>query len=212
MSPYEHPSLYKPILHAQDVLLVDIMAIDAAGSLMIAPEQCGDIDVVIVCHAHNETGIINDVEKIVQQVAPDVVVMSDISQAFSRLSPLGGRIDVMTFSAQKMGGFAGAGGLMLRGKGKKLPPPWQGGGQERGFRPGTESALLLAAFGAAAAQVEASRREATTKLRMLRDRLEQMLSQSAPIKIIGAQTDRLPNTSAICFSKKTQTPCALLAI
>src|SRR6266536_237592 len=49
--------------------------------------------------------------------------------------------DIMSISAQKMGGFARAGALILRNQASFLPAPWVGGSQEKGFRPGTEGAL-----------------------------------------------------------------------
>lgn len=198
MSPYEHPSLHKPIMHDAHRLNVTIMATDETGALVFDADACADIDVFIMCHAHNETGIINDVDGFAQKLSPATLVMSDISQAFARHTCLSSRIDVMTFSAQKMGGFAGAGGLLLRGNGKKLSAPWLGGGQERGFRPGTENTLAIAAMGTAAQYIERSRERSRRQIE-LRDYFEQNIANNAPVKILGARTDRLPNTSAVCF-------------
>jgi cysteine desulfurase len=197
MSPFEHPSLYKPIL-AHEAFRVEIIPTDKAGALSLARKLSHNIDVFIASHAHNETGIVNDIDGLVRAMSPDVLVMSDVSQAFARLPPLSDRVDVMTFSAQKMGAFAGAGGMLLRGNARKLAPPWLGGGQERGFRPGTESVILLSAFGEAAKHVETSR-DGTRYLCALRDRLEARLLASAPALVIGCATDRLANTSAMSF-------------
>lgn len=198
MSPYEHPSLYKPLLHDEKHFTITIMQIDEQGALVVTKEMLGGIDVMIACHAHNETGIVNDLMQLTQELSPDVVVMSDISQALARENALSARIDVMTCSAQKMGGFSGAGALVVRGNGKKLPPPWLGGGQERGFRPGTESVLMLAAFGEAAKHIEDSRRRARAQC-ALRDVFEDQIMALAPVTILGKNVRRLPNTSAICF-------------
>ncbi len=72
-------------------------------------------------------------------------------QAFGKL-PLefGGRpTDMMAVSAHKIGGPAGVGALLVKAHadGVRLIP---GGGQEQNRRGGTESAALIAGFGAAA--------------------------------------------------------------
>ena len=153
---------------------------------------------LICCQAHNETGIVPNLEELLGHISPHAIAMSDISQAFTRLEPLSSRVDVMTFSAQKMGGLAGAGGLILRGLAKSLIAPWSGGGQEGGFRPGTEASLLILAMGEAGLYSKRER-EAHQELKTLRDYLESELKASGKVKIIGEQQKRLANTSALCF-------------
>lgn len=200
MSPFEHSSLLKPVIEAsgQGLFALKILELDDEGSLRIDAEEIKNADVLIVCQAHNETGILPDIEAILRECKTSTLVMSDISQGFARLDPESVRIDVMTCSAQKMGGFPGVGGIVFRGQGKKLKPPWQGGGQERGFRPGTESSLLIFAFGEAALYVESLRKQ-HRELGSLRDYFEEHLAAIAEIKIIGKNLKRLPNTSAVCF-------------
>lgn len=200
MSPFEHPSLLKPVLKAHDLghVSLKIMDIDSEGALVFTPDDLNAADILIVCQAHNETGILPDLLSILSMARPDTIVMSDISQAYARIEAPASRVDIMTFSAQKMGGFAGVGGAIFRGNGKLLPPPWVGGGQERGLRPGTESSILIAAFGEAAQEVK-SERLAHKQLAQVRDYFEETLASQASIKIIGQNLPRLPNTSAISF-------------
>ncbi len=197
ISPFEHPSLLKPILVAKDegLLAVDIMAISAEGELLAC--DWAAFDVVICCQAHNETGIIPKLSLILEKIPAQTLVMSDCAQSLSRMGPPCSRIDVLSSSAQKMGGFAGTGALVLRGNAKNLPAPWAGGGQERGFRPGTESALLIAAFGAAAEGIEESR-DKHEKLLNVRRYFEQQLAK-LNCRIIGDKIERLSNTSAVLF-------------
>lgn len=200
MSPFEHPSLLKPVMQASDFghFSLKIMTLDDNGGLNPSPDDISRCDVLICCQAHNETGILPDMEALIAHAGPSTLVMSDISQGFSRLAPLSDRVDVMTFSAQKLGGFAGVGGAVFRGLAKDLPPPWVGGGQERGLRPGTESALLILALGEAARLVEESRK-AHAKMKALRTYFEEQLAAKANIRVVGQGLPRLPNTSAICF-------------
>lgn len=200
MSPFEHPSLYKPILEAGELGLIDvsIMNVDAEGFLDMDEASLRACDVLIMCQAHNETGIIPDLEKALQWVGPETLVMSDISQGLARLPLVSSRVDVLTFSAQKMGGFSGAGALVLRGRATTLPAPWLGGGQERGFRPGTESTLLIAAFGEAARGLDEVR-ALHQKQALIRDDFENTIAKKLPVHILGQHAPRLANTSALCF-------------
>lgn len=200
VSIFEHPSLLKPLLKAADRELFSLtfMNIREDGNLSASLEEIIAADVIIATLAHNETGILPNLNELLAKIPPRTIMMSDISQAFARIEIDYPRIDVMSFSAQKMGGYSGIGGLKLSGNGKLLLPPWPGGGQERGFRPGTESAALIAAFGAAAKEVKAERK-AHEKLGALRDYFEAKLKALLPIKILGEGLSRLPNTSAITF-------------
>lgn len=206
ISPFEHPSLLKPALRAHDegFFHLHVLSLDANGQL-IFDNVIKSADVVMCCQAHNETGILLNLDELLGLVSPKTLVMSDISQGCARLIPPPERIDVLSFSAQKMGGFAGLGGLVLRGHAKNLTPPWLGGGQERGFRPGTESTLLIAAFGEAARHIEETRR-LNRELGPVRDYFERLLGQ-LNCRIIADTLPRLPNTSAICFTG--QNPDAL---
>lgn len=61
-------------------------------------------------------------------------------------------LDACSLWGHKLGGPAGVGAVLLR-KGVHLPPLWQGGGQQRGMRPGTEAVPLIVGMGTAAASV-----------------------------------------------------------
>lgn len=195
-SPFEHPSLLKPLQYAHDAELLDLSIMEIAKNQLIL-KDLEKYDAIVCCQAHNETGIIPDMS-FLDEIKANTIVMSDIAQGFSRLEKPDARIDVLSFSAQKMGGFSGAGCLVFRGKAKNLPPPWLGGGQERGMRPGTESFLLISAFGEAARLIDRER-ELNQKLKSVRDLFEAKLKQKFSVKIVGEEWLRLPNTTAVTF-------------
>lgn len=200
MSPFEHPSLFKPAqaAHEDGHFFLDIIPLSPEGALVPSAEALANCDVLLCCQAHNESGLIVDLSAWLRHVEAHTLVMSDVSQGFARLSPLEERVDIMTFSAQKMGGFAGMGGLIIRNNAKVLQAPWPGGGQERGFRPGTEAALLILAAGAAAREVQEYRAR-YAGIERIRDLFEEQVLKRARARIIGKGLKRLPNTSAICF-------------
>ena len=199
MSPLEHPSLLKPALKAHEDKYFDLrfLNINSLGDLSY-DQDLNSLDIFICCQAHNETGIIPSLDKFILKLAPHTLIMSDIAQAFGRIEPVSQRVDVLTFSAQKMGGLAGAGGAVFRGLAKNLSAPWVGGGQEGGFRPGTEALLLIIGLGEAAKYIKQQRQE-HQELEILRNYFEEIILSWGKAKIIGHNQVRLPNTSACCF-------------
>ncbi len=87
--------------------------------------------------------------------------------------------DVLLLSAHKLGGLAGAGAVVMLSDRVALGAAvLRGGGQERGFRAGTENVAAIAAFGAAA---EAAAADVEARLMAaLRDRFEAGLQRIAP--------------------------------
>jgi len=204
ISPFEHPSLMKYLLTNAEKnkgLEVCFLSIDEAG-IFLDPKKAADADVIICTSAHSETGIIPGLLDLIDQVRDNCLIMSDVTQSISRtLEKPHQRIDVLSCSSQKMGGYSGAGALVLRGNALKIfnKSPWVGGGQERGFRPGTENFLAIAAFGAAASVIERSR-ALNEDLKIIRDHLEALALKVFPkAEIVGLMAPRLKNTSAICF-------------
>lgn len=117
---------------------------------------------VSVIHVNNETGAINDVNLIAKKVKaknPRTLVHVDGVQAFGKLPfRLGKEIDYYAFSAHKIGGLKGTGGLIKR-KGLVLTPYIIGGGQENGLRSGTENVFGIKTMEFACEEKFASQRQ-----------------------------------------------------
>ncbi|CAA9359985.1 MAG: Cysteine desulfurase [uncultured Microvirga sp.] len=106
--------------------------------------------------------------------------------------------DVLTLSAHKLGGPKGVGAIAFASDrveiGDRLV---RGGGQERGWRAGTENVATIAGFGAAAAMAGQDRDREAARLRGLRDGCEAAVRRLAPEALIfGEGADRLANTLA----------------
>lgn len=150
--------------------------------------------------ANNETGAVQPIRRVAAVVqAADAALHVDAVQGPGRieveLHDLGA--DALTLSAHKLGGPMGAGALVVRedrvGPGLRL---LAGGGQERGFRAGTENVPGLVGFGVAA---EIAGREAAAegpRLRALRDEAEAAVLALAPAVVFVRDAERLPNTLA----------------
>ena len=155
---------------------------------------------VSVMLANNETGVIGPVAAAAEIAhANGALLHCDAVQAPGRIAidmaSLGA--DLLTLSAHKMGGPQGAGALVARG-GVTVVPAQLGGGQERGFRAGTENVAAIAGFGAAC---DLAGRDIADQAHLAawRDDLEARIGALAPAaKVFGAGAERLGNTS--CFT------------
>ena len=113
---------------------------------------------VSIMHVNNETGAVYNIKecfKFAKQVNPDVVTHTDAVQSYMKVkvSPSELYADLITVSAHKIHGPKGIGALYISPeviKKKQIKPIIYGGGQEFGFRSGTENLVGIAGFGAAA--------------------------------------------------------------
>jgi cysteine desulfurase len=152
---------------------------------------------------NNETGVIQPVAEAAELVhAADGLLVCDAVQAFGRLdcslAALGA--DMLFLSSHKLGGPKGAGALVVARR-ELLPktPLIRGGGQERGFRGGTENVASIAGFGAAATESEAQRAAEAARLQAFRDSLQARVLEIAPeAAIFGREAVRVGNT--LCFA------------
>jgi cysteine desulfurase len=113
----------------------------AFGALLHAHPQA----LVAIQHANSETGILQRIDEIVEVVdAAGGLLFVDCAQTAGKL-PLP-PADLIAVSAHKLGGPPGIGALLVRDMGSLAP---LGGGQERGYRAGTENLPAIIGFAAA---------------------------------------------------------------
>jgi cysteine desulfurase len=154
--------------------------------------------------ANNETGAVQPVAEAAAIVhAAGGLLHVDAVQAAGRIAidinALGA--DLMTLSAHKIGGPKGAGALIRRDEALHLADPLiRGGGQERGYRAGTENVAAIAGFGAATAEARQELARERAHMAALRDRLESGIRAASPQAVIfAAKADRLPNTTLVAL-------------
>lgn len=107
---------------------------------------------------NNETGAfygVSDFFSRVRREYPDAILHCDAVQGFLKVKfdPASLGADLLTISAHKIHAPKGVGALWVSDriiKERKLAPVTVGGGQEKGFRSGTENTLGISAFAAAA--------------------------------------------------------------
>lgn len=203
--PTEHPAVLAPLKSlSQEGFEVELLGVDRAGR--VDPDELqqalrADTILVAVMAANNETGVLQPIEEIAAVTGEKSIHFHcDAAQAVGKipvdLRSLG--VDSLALSAHKFYGPKGMGALYLR-RGSTPPHPLlEGGGQEYGLRSGTSN--VAGAVGMARAIRLASEKVETEALRLatLRDAFEQEILKACPgIRINGAGSPRLPNTSSL---------------
>ncbi len=107
-------------------------------------------------------------------------------------------IDMLSLSAHKFHGPRGVGALYIR-KGIPAANLIEGGGQERGKRPGTENLPGIMGMAAALDEAMAHMEENRIKVTALRDKLIAGLSQIPHSALNGDPVNRLPGNVSFCF-------------
>lgn len=170
--------------------------VDAVADAVRKADANGLTLLVAVHLVNNETGVIQPVDEIEVIVGPSRhYLFVDAVQAFGKLAlDFTSRApDMMAVSAHKIGGPTGVGALLMKGHCDqvRLIP---GGGQESGRRGGTESAALIAGFGAAADVFPASYAAAGTEA-LIAEAEAGMRAVAPELVVFGRQAERIGNTS-----------------
>jgi cysteine desulfurase len=152
--------------------------------------------------ANNETGVMFPVEELAALCDEHGVLFhTDAVQAVGKV-PIDmsrSRIHMLSLSGHKLHGPKGIGALYVRER-TPFAPFLRGGHQEHGRRAGTENTAGIVGLGRAARFVAAHMEEENTRVRALRDRLEDELLKRVPDAYVnGERENRLPNTTSIGF-------------
>lgn len=150
-SAVEHDAVLRLVPEEQRI------GVDGVGSVVSGPWGQGTL--LAIQHVNNETGVIQPLDRIERE---GVILFVDSAQSAGKLALP--EADLISISAHKFGGPPGIGALLVRDL-TLLEPS---GGQERGYRPGTEN--LPAVLGMAAAlEAGGGWLEEATRLRAMLD-------------------------------------------
>ena len=200
---------------------VDELPVNQPGVIRVdrlAPLLRRDTALVAAILGQNETGVVQPVAELAEICATrGIPLHTDATQVAGKLpidfTALGAA--TMTVAAHKFHGPVGIGALIVRHS-VNLHPQLFGGFQQAGLRPGTESVALAIGMCRALHRIQdfdsqpefdSIRRMHTTllleraaQMRELRDRFERAVLAGWPsAMVLGANADRLPNTSNIAF-------------
>ena len=166
---------------------------DAEGRITIEALKVAlrkDTFLVSVMMVNNEVGSVMPIAqmaKLTHKLAPDAIFHTDAVQGFMKVpfqaKTLGA--DLITVSSHKVHGPKGAGALYISPRLKSFPPMIHGGGQENGFRSGTEAMPAILGFGAACAALAPTFKTDIAQEKALLDELVTGLSELKHVEING---------------------------
>ena len=220
-SGFEHPSVRRPLerLAAQG-WEVAFVPPAADGSLDVARilERIDRGTVLVSCMmVNNETGACCDVLRLAREakkINSRIMVHVDGVQAWMRL-PIrleDSGIDSFTVSGHKIHAPKGVGGLYLADRlAQSFQPPYLGGEQERGLRPGTENLPYALGLAAAAQKLAPTLKQRAAEAAALNRRLREGLA-AFPTVEINSPADAVPEILNFSGNKvKSETMLAWLA-
>lgn len=146
---------------------------------------------VSVMTVNNETGAEYDIKRLCalcKKKNPDVIFHTDAVQAFMKtdVSVKKTGVDLLSVSGHKLGAPKGIGGLYIGAdalKRRAVCPHIYGGGQEYGFRSGTENTVFISAFAAAVKEGRDNFTKNVTYMTKLRECIIQRLSQIDGVRV-----------------------------
>ncbi len=183
---------------------IQLLDVGAEGNITAAqveeairPDTC----LVTVMFANNEIGSVLPIAEIGEVCrAHGVLFHTDAVQAAGHI-PVNVKkqnIDMLSLSAHKFHGPRGIGALYVK-RGIELTSLMEGGGQERGKRPGTENLSAIMGMAAALKEECSLMEENAARVAAMRDRLLQGLFQIPYSILNGPRDNRLPGNVNFCF-------------
>ncbi len=200
----EHPSVDAPLASLAERGF-EIVRLSTRGGVIDREEfesaLAGGAFMISIMTVNNETGAIYDVGslfKFAKSRIPDVITHTDATQAYMKLplSPARMYADLLTVSAHKIHGPKGIGALCISCpliKTKSIVPVIRGGGQEDGWRSGTENMIGIAGFGGAAAEYAPRYAEDARRMAEMRGYAEEKLGALEGIKLNIPRGERAPH-------------------
>lgn len=201
-SAVEHPSVANTLKHytEEGYTVIPIPVTEAGVDLNELKRYLSrDVALVSFMAVNNETGMIfpvDDIFRCVKRFDSNIICHSDCVQAVGKADIPSLYADFLTISAHKFHGPKGI-GCVYKKRGVDLYPLLYGGGQEKGFRSGTENVTGIIGMGVAAAET-VSTIENVEFLRRQQQKLENALLKEGAY-IVGRQASRVPGVTNVGF-------------
>lgn len=208
-SPLEHKAILDPCRWAErQGLQVVFVPVDRHG--MVDPARVEeaiteDTILVSIMFSNNEIGTIEPIREIGSITrSHGVLFHTDAAQAVGKtpVDVSAMNIDLLSLTAHKMYGPKGVGALYVRGGDARaiLDPLQEGGGQERGVRPGTLNVPGIVGLGKACRLCKEEMVAESARLGRLRDRLRDgIFAALDEVHLNGHPTKRLAHNLNLSF-------------
>ena len=158
-SRIEHPAVLNTCKRLLD-LGYEVIMVDNDDKGLISTEDLSDkldenVAIVTIMTVNNEVGTIEPVKEISNIIKrfnennkTNIIFHSDAVQAFGKIKMSDSIFDLVSISSHKIHGPKGVGALYMKNN-LRLNPFITGGGQENGYRSGTENVAGIAGLGLA---------------------------------------------------------------
>lgn len=204
-SAIEHMSVLNPMKELQKSgFTLNLIPVDSTGIVDLEKLNRAITNHTIITsimYANNEIGTtepIKEISKIVHDKGLYLHVDATAAAGYIPIDVQANDIDLLTLSSNDLYGPQGAGALYIK-HGVKLQPVLLGGGQERGFRPGTENIFAIAGMGEAARIARGEMAQESERLKKIRDKLIQEILTIEGSYLTGHPTQRLPHHASFRF-------------
>ncbi len=206
-SAIEHISVLNPMksLQKEGFEFVTI-PVDSKGVVLFDELKAvltRDTVVTSVMYANNEIGTIEPVSTVSEVVHEKGLYYHVDGTAAAGRIPIDVQkegIDLLTLSSNDLYGPQGVGALYMR-KGVKVQSILPGGGQERGFRSGSENIFGIVGMGEAARIAKEQMEKESKRLSRIRDRLIKDILEIEKAYLTGDPAQRLPHHASFRFSR-----------
>ena len=163
-----------------------------------------DTILVSIMFVNNEIGVIQDIAAIGELLRERKIIFHvDSAQATGKIAIdlQGLKVDLMSFSAHKTYGPKGIGALFVRRKPRvRIEAQIHGGGHERGMRSGTLATHQIVGMGEAFRLARLEMDAENERIRALRDRLWEGLSEIEEIYLNGDLSRRVAHNLNVSFN------------
>lgn len=203
-SAVEHDAVRKSMaVLAQRGFSVTLLEPDSKGAIPVSAVLDAlreDTVLISLMLVNNETGAVTDISAIsaaVKKSGSRALIHTDAVQGFLKIpfTPKTLGADLVSISGHKIHAPKGVGALYIK-NGLRLPPFICGGGQENGYRAGTEGLPNIAAFGEAARVGKEKLPDTSGHLASLRAHTLQRLTEENPgLVVIGGGSDHVLSIS-----------------
>ena len=167
---------------------------DALGRISLESLKAAlrpDTILVSIMMVNNEVGSVMPIAqmaKLTHKLCPNALFHTDAVQGFLKV-PFAAKTlgaDLISISSHKVHGPKGCGGLYISPRLRSFPALLLGGGQESGYRSGTEGTPAIFGFAAACAALSPTLREDTAREKALLEQLAAQLEELEGVQVNGA--------------------------
>lgn len=205
---FEHAAVYQPCVYLEEVMGFEVtyLPVDSMGHVKEEDLRAAlreDTILVSIMMVNNEVGAILDIKRygeMIREYREDIAFHVDAIQAYGkmRIQPAKCNIDFLSVSGHKIHGPKGTGFLYISDRMNrqgKCIPLIHGGGQQKGWRSGTENVPGIAGLGLAAKKMYQDLSTNVENMYSNKEYLVEQLLQMPGVTVNAVDAGRIKETA-----------------